>query len=127
MDFAQWLPRALSITSFAIMGVAAVAGGYLLIVDAQSTWVDRAVGSVLLVAVAYALRSRDGVKGEQIVPAWRPRDRWDVLLPVVFPLWLAVWANDRGSWLVWIGWGLLALAVAVQVAIWLVERHAAAA
>ena len=55
------------------------------------------------------------------MPSWRPRSFFDVL-PLVFPFFLITQAEDRESPLVWLGWGLLAASVAVQVLIWRVEK-----
>lgn len=102
---------------------ATAAGSYVLLVGSGSGWFSRVMGAGLLAFTLYGLwRVRDPDDDLGMVPAWRARNVWDVISPAAFPFWLASWAEERGSALVWLGWALFALAIAVQVAIWRVER-----
>jgi len=109
------------------MGLAAAALSYLLVLDARSSWVDRLLGAVLIFMVAYGVRLGVRNASEDLVPSWRPQSFFDAVLPFVFPFFLITQAGDRESPLVWLGWGLLAASVAVQVLIWRVEKAEAVA
>ena len=101
---------------------AAAAACYLLLVDASSSWFDWIMGGALGVFTLYGATRLLQRPWEEIVPAWRARAVGDVVLPLVPPLYLGWWAEDRGSRLEWLGWGLLATAVVIQVVIWRQER-----
>lgn len=116
---AYWLQR----LSVFVALAATAAGSYVLLVDSGSGWFSRVMGAALLAFTVYLLwRVRDLNDDLGIVPAWRARNVWDVISPTAFPFWLASWAEERESALVWLGWALLVMAIAVQVAIWRVER-----
>lgn len=94
----------------------------LMLLDGDSSVIDRGVGALILVLVAGAIRRADSTFTSDRSPAWRPRDVWDILLPFAFPLFLGGTAAERGSGLQWVGWLLLALALGLQIAIWRLER-----
>ena len=121
------LRRRLSTASVVVMGLAAAALSYLLVLDARSSWVDRLLGAVLIFMVAYGVRLGVRNGSEELVPSWRPRNFFDAVLPFVFPFFLITQAEDRESPLVWLGWALLAASVAVQILIWRVEKADAVA
>jgi hypothetical protein len=88
----------------------------------RSSWVDRLLGAVLIFMVAYGVRTRSAecFRGARAFLATTKllRRRSSVRLPLLpHPQ-----AEDRESPLVWLGWGLLAASVAVQVLIWRVEK-----
>lgn len=116
--FARYLQK----ISVVLLVIAAAAAVYLLLFDASSNWVDWLVGGVLAVLTVYGVRSVFRPLDEQVVPVWRARDFGDVLVPFGLPMWLASWSEDRGSRLAWLGWGLLATSVVIQIAIWRLER-----
>lgn len=116
---AHWLQR----LSVFVALAASAAGSYVLLVGSGSGWFSRVMGAGLLAFTVYVLwRLRDLDDDLGVVPAWRARNFWDVMAHTAFPFWLISWSEERESALVWLGWSLLATAIAVQVAIWRVER-----
>lgn len=116
------LPRHLQRASVAVALSAAAAACYLLLSDASSNWWDWLMGCGLGALTLYGIRDLLRRTNEEFVPTWRAGTFWDVLLPFLFPLYLVWWSEDRGSRLAWLGWGLLAVAVLIQVSIWRLER-----
>lgn len=114
----QRLQRAGQVVQLAATGAAS----WLLISSADSSWFDRIIGIALAVLALYAVSLVLGSRAGDAIPAWRPRNVWDAFAPFVFPFFLAIWARERDSDLVWLGWGLLLLSAVVQVLIWRVER-----
>ena len=116
------LPRHLQQASVAVALSAAAAACYLLLSDDRSNWWDWLMGCGLGALTLYGIRDLLHRTNEEFVPTWRAGTFWNMILPFLFPLYRGWWSEDRGSRLAWLGWGLLAVAVVIQVSIWRLER-----
>ena len=101
--------------SSAVACTAAAAACYLLLSDPSSNWLDWLMACGLGILTLYGARSVFQSTTEELVPTWRAADLWDAALPFVFPLYLLWRSQDRGSRIAWLGWGLLATALVIQV------------